>query len=85
MGGGRLCIGEVGAAERARGHCTLGDPQLEPQGARPRHGGWQSGWEDGRLEGQELAGIEDTADVKPEVQCERMGPGKTQNQRILLT
>lgn len=45
--------------------------------------GW--GRKEGRLEGQEVTGIEDTVDVKPEVPAGEDGGEKTQNQHIQIT
>lgn len=77
---GGLCVG----AGKEWGHRTLGDQQLEPQGARLGHRCWGRGWEDGRLEGQEVTGVEDTANIKPEVQVQGREE-KTQSQHIWLT
>lgn len=59
-----------GHGEEVRRHGTLANPKLERQGAGLGldRRGRQSEWEDRCLEGQEVASIEDTANMDPEVQ-----------------
>lgn len=68
---GPLGIRKPGAGREQRGYRTLGDSQLQPQGAGLSHGGRRRGWEDGCLDGQEVPRVEEAADVEPEVGARR--------------